>query len=190
MLSCRDAFFYVVLQKKNKQRKTMKIGKIIFVGLTAFCLLLPASSALAERKKVYFQHTTDKTLQMDCVESKDRNDSFPHYTCYDDESNGQEVTPGAEWRLVEVEKVCFMHRVRDTIRVCVEITVPEASSTSFCYACAIGDQTPKSFEPTKKWEKLAADDSRCAPRLQSFDVPRSMVIPSLPEWSEDDATKK
>jgi len=153
------------------------------------CLLSAAPSASAERNKVAFQHVRDKTLKTDCVEFKGTHDAVLHYTCYDDEGIAQPITPGAEWRLVEAEKVCFIHRVRDTIRVCMEIT-PLTENASSCYSCKIGDGSPESFEPTAKWEKLSADDKRCAPRLQSFDVPRTMVIPTLPDWGGNDAKQE
>ncbi|MCI5140230.1 MAG: hypothetical protein D3909_00475 [Candidatus Electrothrix sp. ATG1] len=150
------------------------------IGILTGLLLLSAGTALAERNKVAFQHVGDKKLNTDCVEIKGKHDAVPRYTCYDDEGIGQVVTPGAEWRLVDAKKVCFHHKVRDTIRVCMEIT-PLTDNAASCYTCSIGDGPPKSFEPTRKWEKLAAEDKRCAPRLQSFDVPRTMVIPMLPD---------
>ena len=157
------------------------------------CLLLAASSALAERNKVVFQHVRDKTLKTDCVEIKDKPDDVSPsqytYTCYDDEGNAQPITPGADWRLVEAEKVCFIHKVRDTIRVCMEITLLTENISSY-FTCKIGDGPPKSFEPTAKWKKLTADDKRCAPRLQSFDVPKTMDISGLPDWGGNDATQK
>ena len=157
------------------------------------CLLLAASSALAERNKVVFQHVRDKTLKTDCVGIKGTHDAVPSsqytYTCYDDEGNAQPITPGAEWRLVEAEKVCFIHRVRDTIRVCMEIT-PLTENVSSSFTCKVGDGPPKSFEPTAKWKKLTADDKRCAPRLQSFEVSRTMVIQGLPDWGGNDAQQK
>ncbi|MCI5126819.1 MAG: hypothetical protein D3925_20645, partial [Candidatus Electrothrix sp. AR5] len=150
-------------------------------ALLMLCLLLAASSVLAEGNKVAFQHVRDKTLKTDCVEINGEHDAVPHYTCYDDEANAQPITPGAEWRLVDAEKVCFIHRVRDTIRVCMEIT-PLTENAASCYTCKIGDGPPKPFEPTAKWEKLTADDKRCAPRLKSFEVSRTMVIQGLPDW--------
>ncbi|WLE97577.1 MAG: hypothetical protein QTN59_01810 [Candidatus Electrothrix communis] len=59
-----------------------------------------------------------------------------------------------------------------------------------CYTCKIGDEAPKSFDPTAKWEKLSADDKRCAPRLQSFEVSRTMVIQGLPDWGGNDAKQE
>jgi hypothetical protein len=163
--------------------------KTITVALATLSLLLAVSSASAERNKVVFQHVRNKVLKTDCVEIKGKDDAVPHYTCYDDEGLAQPITPGAKWRLVETEKVCFLHRVRDTIRVCMEIT-PVKENSSSCYTCSIGDEPPKPFEPRRKWEKLAADDKRCAPRLQSFDVPRTMVIPTLPDWGGNDAEQE
>ncbi|CAK8712561.1 hypothetical protein KKHLCK_01580 [Candidatus Electrothrix laxa] len=160
--------------------------KIIFFFLV---LLLLAVTASAERNKVVFQHVHDKTLKTDCVEIKGKHDAVPHYTCYDDENNGQSMKPGEEWKLVKAEKVCFLHKVRDTIRVCMEIT-PLTENAASCYTCAIGDELPKSFAPTRKWDKLTAEDKRCASRLQFFDVPKIMVLPGLPDWGGSDAEQK
>ncbi|MCW5202518.1 hypothetical protein VU11_03060 [Desulfobulbus sp. US2] len=169
--------------------KTQKRTFSAIQALLMLCLLLSAATASAERSKVAFQHVRDKTLKTDCVEIKGKHDVVPHYTCYDDEGLAQPITPDTEWRLVEAEKVCFIHRVRDTIRVCMEIT-PLMENGSSCYTCKIGDEAPKSFDPTAKWEKLSADDKRCAPRLQSFEVSRTMVIQGLPDWGGNDAKQE
>ncbi|MCI5207665.1 MAG: hypothetical protein D3910_02465 [Candidatus Electrothrix sp. ATG2] len=167
--------------ERKKGRKVISI----LIGL----VLLSAGMASAERNKVVFQHLGDKTLKTDCMEIKGEDDVLPQYTCNDDEGNAQTVTPGAEWRLVDAKRVCFHHKVRDTIRVCMEIT-PLGENVTSCYTCALGEGPPKSFEPTKKWEKLAAEDKRCAPRLQSFDLPRTMVIQGLPDWGGHDAKQE
>ncbi len=161
----------------------MKTGKRYYRSalLTGACLLLIAATASAERNQVAFLHMQDKTLKEDCVEIQGKHDAVPHYICYDDEGIAQAMTPGEDWRLVQAEKVCFHHKVRDTIRVCMEITLLTENAGS-CYTCAIGEGPPKSFKPTRKWAKLTAEDKRCAPRLQSFDVPKTMVIPMLPDW--------
>lgn len=157
--------------------------------ITAVSLTLSITTALAERNKVAFLHMQDKTLKEDCMEIKGKHDAVPRYTCYDDEDIAQSITPGEDWQIVQAEKVCFHHKVRDTIRVCMEI-IPLIENADACYTCAIGDGSPKPFEPTKRWEKLIAEDKRCAPRLQSFDVPKSMVIQGLPDWRENDATQE
>ncbi|MCI5149033.1 MAG: hypothetical protein D3916_06550 [Candidatus Electrothrix sp. MAN1_4] len=163
----------------------MKTLQITAVALT----LLTAATASAERNKVAFLHMQDKTLKEDCVEIKGKHDALPSYSCYDDEGIAQSMTLGEDWRLVQAEKVCFYHTVRDTIRVCMEIT-PLTENAGSSYTCAIGDGPTKSFEPTKRWEKLTAEDKRCAPRLQSFDVPKNMVIQGLPDWGGSDATQE
>jgi hypothetical protein len=161
----------------------MKTGKRYYRSalLIGSCLLLISATASAERKKVAFLHVQDKTLKEDCVEIKGKHDAVPRYSCFDEEGVAQPMTPGEDWRLVQAEKVCFHHKVRDTIRVCMEI-IPLTENAAACYTCAIGDEPPKSFEPTKRWEKLTAEDKRCAPRLPSFDVPKTMVIQGLPDW--------
>ncbi len=177
--------------KTGKERRLSSVlGSVVgSTLLTGAYLLLIAVTASAERNKVAFLHMQDKTLKEDCWEIKGKHDAVPRYICYDDEGIALPMTPGENWRLVQAEKVCFHHKVRDTIRVCMEIT-PLTENVPSCYTCAIGDGAPKAFEPTKKWEKLAADDKRCVPRMQSFDVPRNMVIQGLPGWGGNDAKQE
>ncbi len=173
--------------KTEKERRLSSIlGSALLTGI---CLLLIAATASAERNKVAFLHMQDKTLKEDCVEIKGKHDAGPRYSCFDDEGIAQAMTLGEDWRLVQAEKVCFHHKVRDTIRVCMEIT-PLTENASSCYTCAIGDGPPKSFEPTRKWEKLTAEDKRCSSRLPSFDVPNTMVIQGLPDWGGNDAPQE
>ena len=145
-------------------------------------LLLAASSASADRKKVFFQHVRDKTLKTDCVEIKGKYDVVPHYTCYDDESKKQSVTPGAEWRLVETKKVCFLHKVTDMIRSCIAVTPLDKSGTT--YTCFKGQP------PTSDWIKLKPEDSRCAERLKLFDPPKTMTFSIFSDLGEDSGEQK
>jgi hypothetical protein len=79
--------------------------------------------------------------------------------------------------------------VRDIIRVCAEISDPQDASR-ISYACAVGDGSPKPFTPTRKWEKLSAEDKRCAPRIRSFIVPEGAVIPTIPDMRGADEPGK
>jgi hypothetical protein len=164
---------------------SMKAILITAVALT----LAGAATASAEHTKVAFLHVKDKTLKEDCVEIKGKHDAVPQYICYDDEDEAVPMTPGEDWRLVQAEKVCFLHKVRDTIRVCMEITPLKENATS-CYTCSLGDGPPKIFEPSRRWKKLTIDDKRCAPRVQSFDVPKTMVIQGLPDWGGSDVEQE
>uniref|UniRef100_UPI004055E9EB hypothetical protein n=1 Tax=Candidatus Electrothrix sp. TaxID=2170559 RepID=UPI004055E9EB len=175
-----------IMKTERKRRLSVVLGTAL---LTGSFLLLIAATASAERKKVAFLHMQEKTLKEDCVEIKGKYDAVPSYSCLDDEGIAQPMTPGEEWRLVQAEKVCFLHKVRDTIRVCMEI-IPLTENAASCYTCAIGDGPATSFEPGTRWEKLTADDKRCAPRLQSFAVPKTMVIPMLPDWGGQDAEQE
>ena len=163
----------------------MKTLQITAVVLT----LLAAAIASAERNKVAFLHVQDKTLKEDCVEIKGKHDAVPSYSCFDDEGIAQPMTPGEDWQLVQADRVCFLHKVRDTIRVCLEIT-PLTENAASCYTCAIGDEPPRSFEPSRRWKKLTIEDKRCAPRVQSFDVPKTMVIQGLPDWGGSDVEQE
>ncbi|XOF33757.1 MAG: hypothetical protein ACL93V_00185 [Candidatus Electrothrix sp. YB6] len=159
--------------------------------LTAL-LLLAASANSAEPEPVYFLHITDNTLKMGCVrEVREEGNAAPRYsyTCPDEQGKVQPVQPDEEWRLMETKKVCFLDRVRDSIRVCTEIGDPQEPSR-ISYACTVGDGPPKLFEPTRKWEKLREDDSRCTPRPQSFIVPDGTVIPTIPDVRGENGTGK
>ncbi len=158
----------------------MNILQSVIIASAVLAAAGSSSVSAGGRNKISFQHTTDKTLKTDCVEIRGKYDAFPRYTCFDDKGDSQPVNPGPEWTPVKLEKVCFMHKVHDSIRVCVEIIDPKDKSTSG-YACAVKDKPPRPFEPTEDWEKLTAEDKRCAPRLQSFEVPKKIEMPAPTE---------
>ena len=109
--------------------------------------LLTAATVAAESNKVAFLHVKDKILKEDCVEIKGKYDTTPSYTCYDEDDNAQSFTPGTDWISVKAEKVCFHHKVRDTIRTCMEIT-PLTGNVAGCpRLCELSNSVPSTNVP-------------------------------------------
>jgi len=156
--------------------------------LTVLFLLAAVAAAQAEVKAVYFLHKTKTqgVLQLDCDKDRQGN-ARPVYTCYDQDGNEQPITPGPEWQLAELSQVCLHNTVTDTVKDCIGIAAP--GKPPEMYVCQ--NDRGKFFRPSAKWEKLNADDGRCAPGkkevVELIKGDSSASRPSQIEWSENDA---
>ncbi|XOF34214.1 MAG: hypothetical protein ACL93V_02660 [Candidatus Electrothrix sp. YB6] len=160
--------------------------KPFLIATVALMLLGAASVGRAEVKEVYFLHRTKTkgVLKLDC-DKEQKGNRPPVYTCYDNDGNGQSITPGPEWQLAELSRVCLHNTVTDTVRDCLGIAAPGKQPEFF--VCQ--DDKGTFFRPPTEWEKLNADDGRCAPppkKLVDLLIrgESSAALPSQIEWSE------
>lgn len=72
-------------------------------------------------EKVAFRNKTNHTLKTDCRKTKGKHDAFFTYFCYDQEGNVEDFDPGKDWEPVVVSKVCFRNKIKENIRVGIQI---------------------------------------------------------------------
>ena len=100
--------------------------KALQIAAVALILLAAASAVRAEVEEVYFLHRTKTkgVLKLDC-DKEQKGNGPPVYTCYDNDGNDQLITPGPEWQLAELSRVCLHNTVTDTVRDCLGIAAPK-----------------------------------------------------------------
>lgn len=142
----------------------MKKYSVIFF-LFVLLLLVTLTVQAAE---LGFRNKNSKALQLDC--SKSNNNKQFAYTCYDHDGNETYINEGAEWELIHFEKVCFRHKQRDSIRVCLEFIASGSKGKSYGCANGKGQYLP----PDKNWGLMTGSSAICTEQLQHYEVPRTM----------------